>query len=168
MDKKEKYPLINQLINNMTFKKLKYLPTFNEFNNFMLKNYSFNISREEAKHRNLKTEIIYKDNQFSEKFLNFMKVWKFMKNDSIIYKCYSKMPIKNLNIEDKLAYFLNDDKEIGYGMYCAAAFENFIEYQNTFLNPVINSYKSKGILHHFINKINRQIQIQNSKKIKFY
>ena len=102
MDKKEKYPLINQLINNMSmFKKLKYLPSFNEFNNLMLKNYSFNISREEAKRRNLKTEIKYKDNQFSEKFLNFMRVWKFIKNDSIKYKCYSKMPIKNFNIEDK-------------------------------------------------------------------
>ena len=50
MDKKEKYPLINQLLINMPdFKKLKYLPIFNEFTNMMLKNYSFKISRDEAK-----------------------------------------------------------------------------------------------------------------------
>ena len=51
------------------------------------------------------------------------------------------MPIKAFNSEDKLAYYLNDDKGIGYGMYFSAALENFINWQNTFLNHIINSNK---------------------------
>ena len=164
MDKTEKYPILNQLLNNMSlFKKLKYLPNFNEFSNYMIKNYSFKISRDEAKNIKLKNEDIFNNNKFNEKYKNFLEIWKFIKNDTIKYKCYEKMPIKAFNSEDNLAYYLNDDKEIGYGMYFSAAFENFINWQNTFLNHIINSNKSEGILNHYINNINKAIKIQEAK-----
>ena len=38
------------------------------------------------------------------------------------------MKIKEkLNIDEKLSYFLNDDGELGYGMYLAVPFQNFIK-----------------------------------------
>ena len=48
-------------------------------------------------------------------------------------------------------------------MYFAAAFENFIDWQNSFLNPIINSNESQGILHHYISKLNKKIKIQDAK-----
>ena len=165
MDKNRQYPLIKQLLIDMPDnKKMKYLPIFNEFSNLMIKNYSFKISREKAKKRNLNEEEIFnKNKEFSEKFNKFIKIWNIIKKDVIKYKCYPEMPIKSLSSSDTLAYYLNDDKELGYGMYFAALFENFIDWQNSFLNPIINSYESDGILHHYIHNINRKIPIQGAK-----
>ena len=42
------------------------------------------------------------------------------------------MTPKILNSEDKIIYFLNDDNELGYGMYIASAFQNFISWQMNF------------------------------------
>jgi hypothetical protein len=50
MEKKEKYPLLNQiLLDNYEINKMKNLPSFNEFTNYMVENYSFRISRDDAK-----------------------------------------------------------------------------------------------------------------------
>ena len=54
MDKKENYPLLNLLLSEQPYiKKMKYLPIFNEFTNYMVDNYSFKISRDDAKKKNL-------------------------------------------------------------------------------------------------------------------
>ena len=61
MDKKEKYPLLNQLLeDNPKIYKMKHLPVFNEFTNDMVNNYSFRISRDDAKTRILENEEIFK------------------------------------------------------------------------------------------------------------
>ncbi len=36
-----------------------------------------------------------------------------------------------------LDYFLNDNEEKDKGMYIASAYQNFIEWQNNFLNKLI-------------------------------
>ena len=63
------------------------------------------------------------------------------------------MEEKNLEENDKLIYFLTDDNEPGYGMYFAAAYENFISYQNNFLNYIMEKGKNK-------NYINRYMEIK--------
>jgi hypothetical protein len=50
MSKKEKYPLLNQIISNKSeLNLMKNLPSFNEFTNYMVEKYSYRISRDDAK-----------------------------------------------------------------------------------------------------------------------
>ena len=59
------------------------------------------------------------------------------------------MEIKSLTMKDELIYFLNDDNEIGYGMYLAAAYQNFIIYQKNIhiLQEVISHQRVRGMLN---------------------
>ena len=87
MNNNAKYPLINQLLQEIPgVKKLKCLPDFNDFTNYMIENYSFRISREEAKRRILKDEEICKNNIF----LNILKILRnFFLNSMEV--CYLKI-----------------------------------------------------------------------------
>ena len=159
-----KYPLLYQyLLDNIDTKKIKYLPAFNEFTNYMIENYSFKISRDDAKKRKLENEPIFKEEGFINKYNNFIEAWDEIKNEAIKYKCRPEMPPKKLSSEEKLIYFLNDDGELGYGMYLAAAFQNFIVWQNTFLQPIIENVAQNGILHYFVKNMQRKIPVQNAK-----
>ena len=73
----------------------------------MNKTYSFKITREEAHKRKLNDEKIFTNNEFLDKFNKFIEIWDKIKPYSIKYKCNSEMPIKELNSEDYLAYYLN-------------------------------------------------------------
>jgi hypothetical protein len=127
----EKYPLINQLLSKeKNYSKMKYLPKFNEFINYIVEKYSFKISRDESKNRILNKEDIFKNPDFVKKYQNFLEVWKIIKNSATKYKCYPEMQIKELDSEDKLSFFLNDNGELNNGMYLAAACQNFIDCQN--------------------------------------
>ena len=159
----KKYPLINQLLNiKPVYKKLKYLPAFNEFINYMVDNYSFNITREEAKEKILCNEKIYELPEFIEKYNKFISSWNEIKGKAIKYKCRSEMPIKDLNSNDKLIYFLNDELELYNGMYMASACQNFIYWQNSFLSPIIETYRQNGILTCYTNNIKNKIRLQDS------
>jgi hypothetical protein len=63
------------------------------------------------------------------------------------------MPEKQLKSDDPLIYFLNDDNELGYGMYIAAACQNFINWQNGFLQPIIENEKFNGNLRYYIENM---------------
>jgi hypothetical protein len=126
--------------------------------------YSFRISREEAKNRNLSNEEISKTKEFDKKFNNFIKAWNEIKSEAKKYRCRGEMPIKNLSKDDKLIFFLNDNTELYYGMYLSSACQNFIEWQNTFLQPIVNANtKFDGILNNYVNAINRKIPVQEAK-----
>ena len=159
-----KYPLLYQyLLDNIDTKKMKYLPAFNEFTNYMVENYSFKISRDDAKKRVLRYEDIYYDIIYKDKYKNFINAWNEIKSEAIKYKCRPEMKPKNLDEDDKLIYFLNDDGELGYGMYLAAAGQNFITWQNSFLQPIIDNVAQNGILHHFVKSMQRKIPVQSAK-----
>ena len=166
MKDKENYPLIRKLYeDNPEVKKLDYLLEFNEFNNYMLNHYSFKISREDAKKTILKKEDIYKDKEFIKKFNKFLNIWNHIKSEAVKYKCVNQMEVKNeFRKNATLINYLNDDKELYNGMYLASAYQNFIEWQNQFLEPIIEANNSKGILHHFIHNISKKIQIQDVRK----
>ena len=66
-------------------------------------------------------------------FNNFINSWKNIRKEANKYKCRPEMKEKDLSANDELIYFLNDDGELGNGMYLAAACQNFISWQNTFL-----------------------------------
>ena len=165
MDINKFYPLINQIIiENPDLYKMENLPQFNEFCNYMIEKYSFKISRDDAKKKILQQEDIYKDKEFNQKFNKFIKAWDIIKTEAIKYQCRNEMPIKNLSENDELIYFLNDNGEIGGGMYIAAAYQNFITWQNTFLQHIIDPNLSKGILNCYVDNIKKKIPIYKAKK----
>ena len=132
----------------------------------MIDYYSYKISREEASKKILEEEEIYKNGKFKDKFKKFKNIWKHLKPYAIKYACRDEMKPIDLNEKREVAYFLNDNGEIGKGMYIAAAYENFIEWQNQFLDGIIEPIKQNGILHHFVKNIEKSIDIQKAKKIE--
>jgi AAA15 family ATPase/GTPase len=160
-DFKRKYPLITSYLINENKQKdlIKYLPDFNNFANFMIDNYSYKISREEASKQIIKDEEIYKNGEHSFKnmFDKFKEIWAQLMEYADQFGNRDKMPIINLDENSTLAYFLNDDGEIGKGMYIAAAYQNFINWQNKFLDELIEPYKQSGILHHFVKNMVKTI-----------
>ena len=163
MPSREKYILTNLLLIKIDeLQKLEYLPDFNEFINLMLEEYSFKISREEAKKRCLNDEAIFKNDNFKKKFRMFLKAWNQIKNDSTKFECREEMPVKSLSESDKLNNFLNDDGEMGGGMYIAAAYSKFIEWQNNILKPIIDSNQLGGILNNYVNFMEKKIPVQNA------
>jgi len=134
---------------------IKYLRDFNEFINFMIDNYSYKISREEASRKILKDEEIYKNNEkrFNEKFKNFKKIWVNLKPFAIKYGCKDEILPIDLDENKSIDHFLNDDVEICKGMYIAVAYQNFIKCQNEFLDQLIEPLMQNGILHHFIKNM---------------
>jgi len=157
-----KYPLLYKYLKNEEGPKLmKYLPAFNEFTNYMVDYYSYKISREDARTRSLEKEEIFKEIN-SNKFQPFIKAWDKIKNYAIKYKCQNEMNIKNLNQSDNLICFLNDANEFGNGMYLASACQNFISWQNSFLEHIISSAAHNGILHCYIDNMKNRIPVQDA------
>jgi hypothetical protein len=164
MISKEKYPLINQLLSrNPDIYKLKYLMPFNEFINYMVDYYSFKISRDDAKKRVLANEPIVKELDFDNKFKGFIGAWNEIKPNATKYICRDPMPVKDLSKNDKLIYFLNDEGELGNGMYLSAACQKFIEWQNNFLQPIVNANEVNGILYHYVDNMKKKVLLQNAK-----
>jgi len=132
---KKEYPLLfKYLLDNKIsdVKKLEYLPYINEFSNYMIEYYSFKITREVAKNKTLEKEKMLKELIGEKKIKNFLISWKKIKSKAIQYKFHKVMREKELSIKSELAYFLNNINEEGYGMYLAAAYQNFINFKSFF------------------------------------
>ena len=145
---------------------LKYLPDFNSFINFMINFYSYKISRDEASKMILKEQEIYKNNEgrFKNMYEKFIQIWGEIKDYATKYKCNPDMEPIVLDEDKTLDYFLNDNAVVGKGMYIAAALQNFISWQNNFLEKLIDNLKNGGILHHFVDNMKKTIDVQNATK----
>ena len=137
--------------------------------------YSYKISRDEAKTKTLRNEIknieeILKDNEpFDKTFVSPMiESWDKIKEKCIQYKCRNLVDKQGdslkLNIGSYLSYFLVDDGERGGGMFLASAYENFISWQNSFINLVINKNKMNGVLNTYVSQLEQEIDIQEAKE----
>ena len=164
----KKYPLLFYSLIDENDKKelIKYLPEFNAFVNFMIDKYSYKISREEASKMILKDQENYKNNQrgFKKMFDRFIFIWNKIKNFAVKYKCNPDLPPIDLDEDKSLDFFLNDNAEVGKGMYIAAALQNFITWQNNFLDKIIDNVKNGGILHHYVDNMKKTIDVQNATK----
>ena len=161
------YPLLASYINpdNDKIELLKYLPKYNQFVNFMINQFSYKISRNEANKKKICDIDLYvnDNNNFRKKVDEFLKIWDKLKKYNIQYKCH-KMEEELLNIKMPLSNYLIDDGEIEKGMYLAAGYENFIEWQNSFLEPITNALDNnkKGILYYFNKNLKNRIDVQKS------
>ena len=164
-----KYPfLTNYIINKSpTLDLIKYLPEFNDFSNFMIDYYSYKISRDDAAKKKITDEDLYKnDENFQKKFKRYQNIWNKLSPYAVKYGCRDEMKQLDLKIENNqiLANFLNDDGDMEKGMYVAAAYQNFVEWQNTFLDSIIEPSRQSGILHHYVRNMEQAIDVQSAKK----
>ena len=171
----EKYPLINEYIkNDKGPKNLKYLKDYNEFINLMITYYSGNISRGED-NRNINLEPIYKDdknNHFRNKLDKFRNIYNNILSN-YINEIYEKEPkpekfLKNFEGNEKLAYFLIDNNDKDYGIFIAKGLNKFIEWQNSFLRPIIKYYKlqKNNLLSCYVSQMEKEINVQNASDIQ--
>ena len=158
-DFSEKYPLLKSyLYGPKEYKMMEYLPDFNKFTNSMVEKYSYYITREEAKKIKLKDTEGFNETNFN----NFKKSWDKIYKYATKYKCRDAMVPKKLSSDDELIYFLNDDNELGNGMYISSACQNFITWQNEFLQPIIHSAKFNGNLHYYLENMKKKIPLQEA------
>ena len=61
-----------------------------------------------------------------------------------------------------LCYFLVDDGDKEGGMFLAAAYENFIQWQNQFIDDIISKNSLKGILNSYISQLEMEINAQDA------
>ena len=171
-ENKEKYPLLGQYIKYIKLdesgpKNLKYLNDYKDFVNSMINLYSGRITRNEAskEERSLNIEEIYKDETFINKFEKFKSIWNQHLSKELKENKNNKSDkfLDTFNGNERLAYFLNDDDEKGYGIFLANILHKFIEWQNSFLKPIIKIYKSKknNILNCYISKMEKTVNVQN-------
>ena len=158
----DKFPVISNYINvsqNFFLKLLKNINNINPFINFMIDYYSYKISREEGKKKLIKDELSMinnVNNKINLLFENFKKGWENVYKEAIKYKCRPEMNPKEINQNDLISFVLNDDGELGNGMYIAAAYQNFIEYQNQFLYSIVNNTKKESPLYYLIENIQKE------------
>ena len=169
-ENKEKYPLLNIYIKDESNpKNLKDLSDYNDFVNSMINYYSGKISRNEANNeeRNLNLEPIFRqDENFRNKFEKFNSIWKSYLSKAI------KAEEKNISDKfkdefignERLAYFLNDNDDEGYGIFISKGLKKYIEWQNSFLTPIINAYKNKknNVLNCYISKMETMVNVQDA------
>ena len=144
---------------------IKYLPEFNEFSNLMIDIYSYKISRDEASKMPLNREEMYSNNEGGFKDLcdNFINIWEKIGPYATKYNNQILPEIK-YNADMSLDHFLNDVEIKGKGMYIAAAYQNFITWQNNFLDKILEPLKNNPFLNHFAKSIEKKIDVQKAKK----
>ena len=130
----EEYPVLNSIVNNELFEKLKKLrciSLINPFVNQMINKYSFQISRNDAKEK-----IIDDTDTTSNEYYEFQKGWAIIQNDANQYGCHQLPPLDDLFKIKNLNYYLNDNMELSGGMYIASAYDRMINWQNELLNSI--------------------------------
>ena len=107
--------------------------------------------------------------QFNEEYVEpFINSWENIKYEAVQYKCRQLVDIERgenpLKIEKNkpLYYFLVDDGEKGGGMFLAAAYEKFIEWQNQFIDDIIGKNNINGILNSYIFQFEKEIEVQEA------
>ena len=171
----ELYPVLMTYLDTDQ-KEIEYLQNINLMNEFVLfsvENYSYQISREIANNRKMSYEV--KNNKIPKKpFLNFKKAF----NDHEIYKNATQYDCKDLikkglkirKLDEQLyddlslSSFLIDNGACNYGMQIAAAYQDFIKIQNTFLNNIISKIENIEKLKNIVLKMKQKIPPQKAKK----
>ena len=189
-DNENRYTLINLLVNNdeelsQNIINMKNLDNINKLTNLLLNIYYMLIRREDAKNIKFKDEWkniidrykeinnneVFKDvKEFEREYVKpFIKSWDKIKKKCTMYNCRNlgenkTPPYLDMTVDLPISYFLVDDGDIGYGMYLASAYQQFIDWQNTFLNLIISNNKMGGLLNSYIFQLEQEINIQEATK----
>ena len=160
---KDKYPILNNIINNQEIREklelLKYLPKINKVLNYMINFVSFKYSRDEAKNILVKEEI--KDEEFISLLTEFIPIYKKIRPYITQEGChefgklYQEININNVLLNDLCV----DSGEMGFGLVLLAMYKELASWQNAFINEVTNSENIQ--LKNYKNLFNSKIMIQD-------
>ena len=67
----------------------------------------------------------------------FLKSWEKIKKKATQYKCKNMKNPADLTINSELSYFLVDNGEKKFGMFLASAYEQMIDWQNSFIKYIL-------------------------------
>ena len=141
-ENKELYPIINFFLDkNSNIKYLKELPTINKLCNHVINYCSYKFSREEAKNKFIKNEIKNNDKLIDDFIEIYIKLRPVIKR----YECHEfkdkhgNLYFNDLSNDQYLSNFCVDIGEFNYGMVLAALYKEMINWQNQFINVVLNS-----------------------------
>jgi len=161
-----KYPVINNYLTCSLEKvqEIKFLENFKLINpliTYAIEKYSNKISRAQAKETLIKDEL-EDDEDMKKLFKMFRKGWKNIYKNLSNYDCHGKLPEKDITEEDCIAYILNDNREDNFGKYIASAYKDFITYQNSFLQSLIEPNAINSYLNPYAEQIGNKIIVQNA------
>jgi hypothetical protein len=143
---------------------LKHLLLTQSFTSKLIHYYSYKISREDARKKFIKEEIESMDNneELLNEFERFLPLYNDLQHKGVQFKCRPPMKARQLSEESELAYFLNDDGQLDYGMHIAAINQKFIEWQNEFLNRISENLIPTHPLYFMKEGLSRRTTLNNA------
>ena len=164
-ENKDYYPIINYMIDifekNTNIINLKYLPTMNQLCNNVINYCSYRLSRDEAKTKLIKDEL----RDCNELIDNFISIYQKMRKMIKQYECHElkdkdgNLYFNDLNNNQYLSNFCVDVGEFNYGMVLTAIYKEMINWQNEFINIVLNS---KNVYYkNYTGLLEQEIMIQD-------
>ncbi len=147
--------------NDERIEKLQNLIKINPFENQLIQQFSFHISRIDAKQKKIKD--VVEQYKLGDLFKTFQEGWDNIYKDIKQYNC-QRIICKEILKTSPLASVLNDDGELEYGMNIAGAYYYFIEAQNLFIDSVSPYLNKDNILHFFQKQLENSILAQNATK----
>ena len=121
-------------------KALKAFYPIIQFTNYLLKEFSHNITRNDARETQIKFFFTEEKPECKKYFEEFLKAWNELPVDSFFYDCHEIKKI-DINEETELAALMPDSKELGGGMMMAAAIMYLSEMQNQILELILKEMK---------------------------
>jgi len=143
LENKEEYPILDIIINNEAFRKktdfLSYLPNLNKICNYMINFCSLKFSRDDSNKLKVREIITNKD------LLDLLDEFKKEYKELLIYlNKEEQFDVEKELLEFKDDLFLSDlcpdiSEEKIYGSILLSIYKKMVEWQNSFINQVINS-----------------------------
>ena len=155
------YCLLNQLLENQEdIKLLQNIININKFTDILYKKYNHNITRSKAKTINLMDLKEEKDISDEIKKLekSFIKSWDNIKSKCTSYAC-TQMKTLDISKYTTLNHFLPDNIEREGGMYMLSAYTNFINWQNNFIDNLLNNINEKSPICPYLYQLKQEINV---------
>jgi hypothetical protein len=164
-DSKKLYPVLFHY-----FKHKEDIDTLQHIHNMLpfeldfINKYSFQISHEEAKSKYISSELANMDDQkVSENYKKFESSFNHFTNVDNLhlqFECKPELQKRELNENKQIAYCLNDNGELGFGMYLAAINQSFIEYQNGFLVDITTNLTPENNLFYLKEQLEKRFYLK--------
>ena len=159
----DNYPLINYILDeNSNIKYLKYLPLINSLCNKMINYCSYRYSREEAKKIDIRLEfpnLIEQINKFIEIYHTLRPLLKQI-DCRQLHDMKGNLYFNDLINEPYLSNFCVDLGEFNYGYVLTGIYKEMINWQNQFINVVLNSKNNNN--KNYSELFEQEIMIQDS------
>jgi hypothetical protein len=113
------------------------------FTNYIMNLCNYRFSRAEAKEKKIR-DVVEGNPTAEGLFIEFAKAWKKIAYKATQWQCKSLPVLDGIHIDLPLSFVLVDDRELGYGMYMAAAFQYLGMIQNEVLEAIVYLIKENN------------------------